>query len=54
MTEGRRSTTPAPGGAGQAAKARRGAASDSERMAELEVRLASSSERPACASGAVA
>ena len=46
MTEGRRSTTPAAGGAGQAAKARRGAASEGDRMAELEARLAKLERAP--------
>ena len=46
MTEGRRSTTPVTGGTGPAARARRGAASDSDRMAELETRLAKLERAP--------
>jgi hypothetical protein len=40
MTEGRRSTTPVADGTTPAARARHAAASDGDRMAELEARLA--------------
>ena len=46
MTEGRRSTTPVADGTAPAARARRAAAGDSDRMAELEARLAKLERSP--------